>query len=1377
MKHLKHIIAIFLVIGSISAKAQTARLYTSTDGLANSHVHDIMQDSKGFIWISTENGLSRFDGVKFSNFRFDRSKTNSLASNTVRVVFEDSAGKFWVGTSSGLQTFDTEYSTFTKINLEDWSVPDSDQHIISVLEFSDDDKRIIVATSSGHGIYTLDAESHEIKHDIQNAINRQLPSKFISKAFKDSRNRLWLASNDGGLTVIDLDAPDHALDLWEKGLHHEASDIMTSFTEDPTNGNIYIGSMNSGILVWDSKTERIRKSKGEMKENFSIMSMIPNNIVPRYGDHTYLIGLENHGIKLYNAVNESIREIRFSNVPFNTSGWKVQSMFEDSQGNVWIGAIQNGVMLIPKSMFGFRHIDFNKTNNGGRGNISVTSVISDEERNCLWVGTDGGGIFRSDLFGNSTNLTAENSAITNNSIMSITKDNRGTLWVATYLGGLFTYTPEKGFKQFRDQKTIGNDKVYHMAYSPEEDILYVGTHGNGFSKIDAKTERVVRTWDNDEHKWISFLTIDSSGLLWIGTYNGALAYDSKGDKLIKYDLAEDKSTRVNSIYESADGNIWIGTGEGLIRMERSSMDKTVYTEDDGLASNSVSAILEDNEGFLWISTLNGLSRMDQKAGTFQNFYQYDGLQENEFNVRAAFKAASGRMYFGGINGLSSFNTINLDRWKKPVPPLYLSNLNVMNEDIKYDPRKGEDNIIDKQISEATQITLPSNANIFSLDFSVLEYTNPKKIVYEYKMEGLDKSWNRPLAGSQTATYTNVSPGRYRLKLRAFYEGKPESCSYREIGIRILPPWYMSVWAWIVYGILGVLAILAGFEYRHRKIALKEQQEESEIKEMKLKMFTNISHEIRTPLTLVMTPLRKMRENEQDPKQKELYSLMYRNSLRILRLVNQLLDIRKIDNGQMKMYFMETDMVFFVKDIMQSFKNLATSRKIDFQIDSQDDSMNLWIDQDNFDKIIFNILSNAFKYTPDNGRISISISNPIRNEGCLNANIAEYVEFIIENTGEHIEDKHFKKLFDRFYQIDVKDAKMGSGVGLNLAKMLVELHHGEISAYNTDSGVAFRVRIPVGCGHLSVDEMTRPENDKDLYTKYSSPQTRDISGIEDVIYNNSEVDEKSVKHTKKKTVVLVDDDSEMRAYLKLELQNIYNVDVCANGKEAWAKISTSIPDAVITDLIMEKMDGAELCDKIKKNPGTNHIPVILLTSSTDEQSQQRCFNSGADRYFTKPVSLEMLKTALAGAIATREAIKNKYSRDIDYGYGDIKMVNSDNELASKVIAIIRKNIENSDFSVEELSREVGMSRVHLNRKLKETMNISPSNLIRSIRLKQAAYLLINNKVNISEVAYKVGFSTHSYFSNSFHDYYGMTPKEFTAQYMNCTDEETLNKLFG
>ena len=550
-----------------------------------------------------------------------------------------------------------------------------------------------------------------------------------------------------------------------------------------------------------------------------------------------------------------------------------------------------------------------------------------------------------------------------------------------------------------------------------------------------------------------------------------------------------------------------------------------------------------------------------------------------------------------------------------------------------------------------------------------------------------------------------------------------------------------------------------------------------MKEMKLEMFTNISHEIRTPLTLVMSPLKKMRESELDPERKELFNLMYRNSLRILRMVNQLMDIRKVDNGQMQLHFIETDVVYFTKDLMQAFENLAESRNIDFQIDSRPEAMNLWIDQDNFDKILFNILSNAFKYTPNKGTVKISISDAILNVGEMPQNIGKYVEFTIENSGEPIEEKHLDKIFDRYYQVGMKDAKIGSGVGLNLAKMLVDLHHGEISVHNTDSGVAFRIRIPVGCLHLTEEEMTKPENNKDLYARNSETYATEHAGNEDVTQEVAEEVDPTSKDAKKKTIMLVDDDSEMRAYLKLELQNIYNVEACANGKEAWSKISTVIPDAVITDLVMDKMDGAELCEKIKKHPGTNHIPVILLTSATDEHSQHRCIESGADRFFTKLVSLETLKSAISSAIATREMIRNKYSRSIDYGYDSLKINSPDNMLISKVISIIRDNIENPDFGVEELSREVGMSRVHLNRKLKENMNISPSTLIKSIRLKQAAYLLINNKVNISEVAYKVGFSTHSYFSNSFHDYFGMTPKEFMSQYANCTDEETLKRLLG
>lgn len=1367
MKHLKLSICLLFTILSFGAGAQTARIYTSADGLANSHIHDIFQDSKGFIWFSTENGLSRFDGIKFTNVTFDRSRTTSIASNTVRTVFEDSMGTFWVGTSAGLQIFDTEHSRFRKVNLEDWSVPDSDQHITSVLEIIHNGERKIAASTSGHGIYILNADSQEIDHDTQNLINRMLPSKFVSDMFLDSRNRIWIMTDAGGINAVDLDTLKGIEGLWSTGMSKESSDIINCIIEDKTTGNLYMGSTGNGIMVWDAETGKIRRSRGNTKTGFSIMSMLPNNIVTRYGDNTYLVGFENHGIRLFNSDSESISDIRFSNVPHNTSGWKVQSMMEDSQGNVWVGAVQTGAMIIPKSMFGFRHMDFRQNDNGGSHNISVTSVIVDGSRNCLWVGTDGGGILRTDHNGNNfTTLSAENSRISNNSVMSLALDKRGTLWVATYLGGLYTYTPERGFRQFRDQSALGTDKIYSLAYSEEDDMVYVGTHGNGFSEVSAKDEKVLQTWNDDSNKWISYLTLDSAGLLWIGTYNGPKAYDSRVGRLTEYELVKDKSIRVNTIFESRDGNIWIGTGEGLICMDRTTKEKHIYTESDGLSSNSVSCILEDNDGHLWISTMNGLSRLHMKSGKFKNFHQFDGLQENEFNAKAALKTDNGRMYFGGINGVTTFNPQYVDNRERHMPPLYLSRLNVMNNVVRYDPMKGEDNILDKHISDATQITLPNDADLFSIEFAVLEYTNPQKIAYQYMMEDLDKTWNTTLPGSHSATYTNLPAGRYKLHIKAFYDGEPEDFSYREVGIRILPPWYMSFWAWIVYISVCALVIYLFIEFRNRRIALKAQREESEIKEMKLQMFTNISHEIRTPLTLVMSPLKKMRENEADPKQKELYNLMYRNSLRILRLVNQLMDMRKVDNGQMKLHFVETDVVYFIKDIMQSFDNLAVSRNIRFTLECGQEAVNLWIDQGNFDKIIFNILSNAFKYTPDGGYVKIGISP-----------VGDNVEFVIENSGTPIDEKHLEKVFERYYQADIRDAKMGSGVGLHLTKMLVGLHHGNISVSNIKDGVAFKITIPEGCSHLSSEEMTKPENHKDLYTKHiAAPDEH--SSTEDVTYSVSEENEDPAKQNKaRKNIILIDDDSEMRAYLRQELQSIYNVEVYSNGKDAWARISTSIPDAVITDLIMEKMDGAVLCEKIKKNPGTNHIPVILLTSSADEFSQQRCIDSGADRFFTKPISLEILKSAVANAIATRETMKNKYSRDLDYGYGDMKMANTNNELVIKVISTIRKNIENPDFSVEELSKEIGMSRVHLNRKLKETMNISPSNLIRSIRLKQAAYLLINNKVNISEVAYKVGFSTHSYFSNSFHDYFGMTPKEFTAQYMNCTDEETLKKLFG
>ena len=1365
MKQIKLILTVLLMIfWAGETSAQMARLYTSGSGLPNSQIYDIYQDSRGFIWISTENGLARFDGMDFNTFNFDRNNPNSIASDFVLAVIEDSFGTYWVGTSAGLQTFDPEYGSFTKIDLEDPAIPSSDQHISRIMEAKVKGKDMIIAASSGYGIYLIDPHTRKAVHDLAASLNSAIPSPFIKNIFKDSKNRLWTAAEDGGVIIMDMDRGEVLdTDIWKDLPGNDA--VVTSFVQNEDE-SILIGTSNYGILIYDEQSNAVRRARDASARNCKVESLLKNSFTDKYGPETVLAGIENEGLKIYNPENEEVTDIRIPGVAFDMSTWKVHCLTEDNQGNIWVGAYQTGLMVIPESMYGFDFIQLGESGYLGTAGACVTSMAADKINGCLWVGTDGKGLYRIDSKGEKTLYSSANSGLSNNSIMGLAIDRRGTLWVATYLGGLYTWTEKTGFRQFSDQASIGTNKTSFLVYSERDDILYTGTHGSGLALVSAGEEKVINTLTDDYHKWISSLYLDKDGKVWLGTYNGPATYDRKIGKTKRYDDHESLSTRVYSFCESVDGRMWIGTGEGLVCLDRQNGKTTAYTEKDGLPSNVIKDIQEGNDGNLWIATLNGLSRFNPATTTFKNYYQHDGLQENEFNSKASYKGLDGRLYFGGIKGLTAFYPHIVDQRTHPVPPLYFSDLSVMNMPVSYDPELGDDNILDKHITEASQITLPYRSNIFSIKFTVLEYTNPRKIMYAYMMEGFDNDWNYTEHDTRVVSYTNLPAGRYTMKVKAFFEGAPDVFSYREIGIKIKSPWYGSVWAYLLYTLLAGFILYSFIQWKRQKEIQRKEKEESEIKEMKLKMFTNLSHEIRTPLTLVMNPLKKMREAENDPKQKELYNLMYRNSLRILRIVNQLMDMRKVDSGQMQLHFLETDVVYFIKDIMKSFDNLAVSRNISFSINPADDVTNLWIDQGNFDKIIFNILSNAFKYTPDNGIVNIKIK-PGR----------ESVEFVIENTGQHIGAQHLDKIFERFYQVDIRDAKMGSGVGLHLAKMLVELHHGNISVYNTEIGVAFRIVLPTGCNHLSEEELSMAENHKDLYTK-NIANNEEHSGTEDITYSpNEDSDEATRQNKTRKRIILVDDDDEMRAYLKLELQNIYNVETFSNGKDAWARISTSVPDAVITDLIMDKMDGAELCSKIKKNTSTNHIPVILLTSSSDENSQHRCIESGADRFFTKPISLDILKSAIAGAITTRETIKNKFSREIDYGYSEMKITNSDSQLAAKVIGIIRKNIENSEFSVEELSREIGMSRVHLNRKLKETMNISPSNLIRSIRLKQAAYLLIYNKVNISEVAYKVGFSTHSYFSNSFHDFFGMTPKEFTAKYMNCTDEETLKNLFG
>jgi DNA-binding response OmpR family regulator/nitrogen-specific signal transduction histidine kinase len=581
---------------------------------------------------------------------------------------------------------------------------------------------------------------------------------------------------------------------------------------------------------------------------------------------------------------------------------------------------------------------------------------------------------------------------------------------------------------------------------------------------------------------------------------------------------------------------------------------------------------------------------------------------------------------------------------------------------------------------------------------------------------------------------------------------------------------------MIYLTLAMLAVWEMMNLLIRRKIRSQEHFELEKKEMKIRMFTDISHEIRTPFSLIMSPLKSMLETEADPKRKEMLNLMYRNVLRILRLLNQLMDIRKIDNHQFQLQFQKTDLILFLNDVMKLFEQLAILRNIEFRLITHHETLEAWIDQVNFDKVLFNILSNAFKFTPDNGYILISLKT-VKNDHSTGLKIAsdEVIELRIENSGDKIDKSETDHIFERFYQGNNNRKIGGTGVGLHLTQKIVDLHSGHIYAKNTDNGVAFIVNLPLGNKHLSTHNLTKSE-----HGNTTPPQPRQDEYLpEQTNFNEQPLPTNwtNAKGSKsKRSLVVVDDDADFGQYISMELGEKYHIEFFTRAKDAWKVISTKIPDAVITDLMMPEVDGISLCKKIRQNPETIHLPVIILTAETDEESETKCIECGADHYLTKPINLELFKITVAQAIQTRETIKNKYKANISPDFEDIIIASHDGKLMAKVLDSIRQNIENPEFNVDDLSREVGISRGHLNRKLKENLNISPSNLIRSIRLKQAAYLLINNKVNISDVAYKVGFSSHSYFSNNFKEYFGMAPTEFVTKYTGLEDKESLNKLF-
>jgi ligand-binding sensor domain-containing protein/signal transduction histidine kinase/DNA-binding response OmpR family regulator len=1374
-KRITTLTTILFMLMPLTINGQKVRLYSSEQGLPNSMIHKVCQDERGYIWIATENGVSYFDGMRFTTFHYDRNQPGTISSDLVKFIYTDSRGTCWICTSNGLQTFDYENNVFRDFPLH-YPGFSGTYYVSSILESPDKEKLLV--SIAGAGIVVYDVKTYNIDLVSTYKLKNIYGTAFLGNMFFDSEGYLWTFAEQGNFYRLNFKHKTIAKELWAPELTKLSKEIVvSSIVEDPVNGNLLIGTFNHGLFIFDRLRGCVRRAKGASSPKYRIRTLLAETKKGHGSDFNIWIGTEGSGLKKFNRKEEDIIKTDFQYSPIDLDNCRVHSIVQDSQGNIWAGIFQKGLLIIPRSTYGFEYLKLSESQGAMSENQACATSISRDQTGELWVGTDGGGLFLVSKTGKITHYTKENTPLPNNSILTLASDKRGTLWISTYMGGITTYNQNAGFRSYSNRLEL--QKVNSSLYDSKNDKLYFGTLGHGVRVLSIAENRIESFTNYNNAGWVSALCLDRSGNLWVGSSNGINCYNTKTgiEKNIKGAEKVSKS-RIYSFLEDHNGSIWIGSADGLFHYINENERISFFSQKDGLPSNMIFAIQQDMNGILWISTGNGLSRFDPQNLNFKNFYVYDGLQDNEFRNGATIKDKDGKMYFGGINGITAFYPNKVDNWKQPMSNIYFSQLTVLNRSVNYVESLGKSNILDRHISQARQITLKNNQNVFSLEFAVLEYTNPQKVVYGYMLRGFDPDWRYTDANHRSATYTNLPDGRYTFRVKAFFEGNSieEDVVYNQINIHILPPWYKTWWAYLIYLTVFMAIVWQFLNFLTRRRLRIQERMEFERKEMKLRMFTDLSHEIRTPLTLVINPLKSMRETETDHKRKDMYNLMYRNSLRILRLINQLMDMRKIDNHQLQMHFNQTDLIFFIQDIMKSFEQVAIMRNIDFRLVANRESLDVWIDQGNFDKVLFNILSNAFKFTPDNGYMLISVDTFENNKHSgLPANVPEYVEIHFENSGSFIDESDLERIFDRFYQMSGSN-KGGSGIGLHLAKMIVHLHHGTITAKNVEKGVAFIIRIPLGNTHLSTEELSAAAKHKDLYSSIRSDEK--LPSQAEYIEMPETEDEDSVSKISKskKTLVFVDDDTDLGKYIRLELSDKYNVEIFSDGKEAWKAISTTIPDAVITDLIMPEVDGISLCQKIRQKPETNYLPVIILTSETDEETERRCIENGADSFLTKPISLELLKITVAQAIQTRDMIRNKYRSNVKLDLNEIQMNSPDSRLIANVIETIRKNIENPEFSVDDLSHEVGLSRVHLNRKLKENINISPNNLIKSIRLKQAAYLLIKNKVNVSEVAYKVGFSSPSYFSNNFREYFGMAPSEFVVKYADSDDKEILNKLF-
>lgn len=1338
-------------------------------------ISSIIQDKNGFMWIATNGaGLYRYDGVNYFGYKYD-TKQGSINSNFIYTTFIDAHNNLWIGTDEGLCVYNRDLDNFTTINIQD-AIEKGYDEPITIKTIIEDNNGNLILGAYGFGLFKLNIKTLKVSLVQSKVLQRH---NFLIKCSAKNKQGIIYLGTSYGLLEIDLNGKVKQV-YKDKFKREPLLDDIENLVIDKF-GFLWLGTTENGLIKIKPETDNYQFENFFITKN-KILSIVQSSL-------DYIIcGTENDGLLIVNYKGQVLQKYLHSKYDnFSLKSNSVWSLYEDKEKRLWLGYFNKGLGVFDKPNNKFNSLESLVNNDNSLQTSYVTSIIKDKRGNLL-ISNEGGGLDIYNLISkkyihvNKNNQTYY-SGLDATDIQTIFIDSKENIWIGSWDRGI--YFLKNGATRFINYNTTNTAGLKsNRIFSFSEDSkgrIWIGTFISGLHYYDNKSNTFVHCdsrpfAENELNKaFIRKVFVDSDDILWVGTilglYQVSLKADSDfrvtkmRDEMFKDKIKYNSIQTILSIYESNDKRIWIGTdGEGLFSYNKKTKIFSNYDNFPGLQEKSVRAIIADNNGSLWISGGSGLTKLDFKNKRSTNFNKDDGLIDNDFNNNAVFKDGNGELYFGGYEGVNYFNPNEIKKVEK-APRLYFSDFKLFNRSVK--PNE-DSSPLTKVISQTKEIVLNHAQSVFTIEYVGINYNYSKKNQYAYYLEGFEKDWNY-VGNKRSATYTNLEAGDYVFKVKSANADGSWSNVQLELKIKVLPPWWKTFWAYLIYAsILVFLIIYFNNIYQNRfkaRQAIILQREKTiqleKLNNKKLQFFTNISHEFRTPLTLIINPLEDILRSKNISR--ELHNklkIVHKSSDRLSRLINELMDFNKLEFNKIFLQAKKIEVLAFTQGIIGYFDEEAAARNITINFESSLEELEDWLDPKMLEKILFNIISNAFKFTPDNGFITIAVEkSESDNELLINGNKVPAFSITITDTGSGIHKKDLKRIFDRFYQVNNinKDYYGSTGIGLEVVKEFVELHKGKIDVESTlGEGTKFTVTFPLGKSFYKENEITDEvfEIDKN---KNKFLFESDKNQIDDDEMNTETTKATAADIQKAYTVLVVEDNLELRNYLKQELSKLYKVITAENGKKGYELAVQKLPDIIITDVIMPVMDGLQLCKNIKGDLKTSHIPLLMLSAKAMVNDRLEGIDSGADMYLSKPFELDILKSSLAQLITSRQIMFKKFYTGITKD-GKEKTTSLDNDFIQKILHYINENISEPQLTVELLSSKIFLSRSQLYRKIKTLTGVSVNEFIRNVRLEKSKQLIEQGNNNINEISYKVGFTSPSYFAKCYKIKYGHLPNQ-------------------